>query len=132
MRKITSILEMGKDGYGVYFPEIPNIFGFGETVEDAKIDAKNVIIFFVENLKKLNRPIPEVLQQEYELNFEFDIKSLLKYINGTVTKTALSKASGINASQLSHYSSGKKTPRQSQRLKILNGIHKIGRELTMM
>jgi len=129
MRQIHVTLEMGKDGYGVSFEEVDNIFGFGETVELAKEDAKALLEFYVECLNKINNPIPEILQGEYELVFEFDIEALLKYINGTVTKTALAKASGINATQLSHYSSGLKKPRKAQRERIVAGLHKLGRDL---
>jgi len=129
MKQIHVTLEMGKDGYGVYFEEIDNVFGFGETVELAKQDAKASLVFYVECLNKTNRPIPEILQGEYELVFEFDIEALLKYIDGTVTKTALAKASGINATQLSHYSSGLKKPRKAQRERIVAGLHKLGRDL---
>ena len=129
MKQIHVILEMGKDGYGVSFEEVTNVFGFGETVELAKKDAKAALVFYVECLNKYNRPIPEILEGEYELIFEFDIEALLKYIDGTVTKRALAKASGINPAQLSHYSSGLKKPRKAQREKIINGLHKLGQEL---
>ena len=129
MRKIHVTLEMGKDGYGVSFEEIPNVFGFGETIEIAKKDAKASLDFYLECLAKKHRRVPEILQGEYELIYEFDIESLLKYIEGTVTKTALAKASGINATQLSHYSSGLKKPRKEQRDKIIEGLHKIGDSL---
>jgi len=129
MKQIHVVLELGKDGYGVWFKEIDTIFGFGETVELAKKDAQDVIHFYIECLNKANTPIPEILQNEYELIFEFDVEALLKYIDGTVTKTALSKASGINVTQLSHYSSGLKKPRKEQREKIISGLHKIANDL---
>ena len=106
LNKIHVILELGKDGYGVSFKEINNVFGFGETVELAKKDAKDALIFYVECLNKNQKPIPFILQGGYELVYEFDIEALLKHLDGTVTKTALAKASGIHATQLSHYSSG--------------------------
>jgi predicted RNase H-like HicB family nuclease len=129
MKQIAVILELGKDGYGVSFPEIDNIFGFGETVEAAKADAYEVVKFYIEILNKNEKPIPKILQGEYELEFEFDIEALLKYIDGTVTKSALSKASGINPAQLSHYSSGLKKPRKEQRDRIIKGLHQIGQDL---
>ena len=129
MRQIHIILELGKDGYGVCFEELPYIFGFGETVEDAKLDAKVAIEGYIVALNRCNKPIPEILQGEYELVYQFDVEALLKYIDGTVTKTALAKASGINATQLSHYSSGLKKPRKQQREKIIAGLHKLGKDL---
>lgn len=129
MNKIKVILEAGKDGFGVSFPDIENIFGFGETIELAQMDAQKVLNFYITSIIKSGRQIPEFLQGEFELKFEFDVEALLKYIDGTVTKTALAKASGINVSQLSHYSSGLKKPRQLQREKLILGLHKIGKDL---
>ena len=129
MKQIHVTLELGKDGYGLWFEEIENVFGFGETVEAAKKDARAALEGYIVALKKCNQPIPKILQEKYELIFEFDIKALLQYIDGTVTKIALAKASGINPTQLSHYSSGLKKPRKQQREKIISGLHKLGRDL---
>jgi len=129
MKQIHVILELGKDGYGVWFKEINNIFGFGETVELAKKDAQDVIDFYIKCLNESNNPIPEILKGKYELVFEFDVEALLKYIDGTVSKKALAKSSGINPVQLSHYSSGLKKPRKEQREKIIAGLHKIAKDL---
>jgi predicted RNase H-like HicB family nuclease len=129
MNQIHVLLELGKDGYGVCYKEIDNVFGFGETVESAKKDAKDALFFYVECLNKHQMPVPEILKGEYELIFEFDIEALLKLIDGTVTKTALAKATGINASLLSHYSSGLKKPRKRQKERIIAGLHKLGRDL---
>lgn len=60
---------------------------------------------------------------------EFDTVALLKHVEGIVTKTDLAKDSGINAYQLSHYSSGLKKPRKQQRERLINGLHKLGKEL---
>ncbi|MDR1556043.1 MAG: hypothetical protein LBS88_03280 [Tannerellaceae bacterium] len=129
MKTIKVILEAGKDGYGVSFDEIPNVFGFGECIADAKADAKAALDGFIEALKKVGKPIPEILTGDYELDFEFDTEALLKHVEGIVKKTALAKASGINPAQLTHYSSGLKKPRKEQRDKIINGLHKLGQEL---
>ena len=129
MKTIKVILELGKDGYGVSFPDIENIFGFGENPEAAKADAHKVLAFYIDMLNKNDEPLPEILQSGYELEFEFDIASLLKHIEGIVTKTSLAKASGINPVQLSHYSSGLKRPRKEQKEKILIGLQKLGKEL---
>ncbi len=129
MKKINAILEAGKDGYGVWFEEIPNVFAFGETIELAQEDAFSVISHFVEFLNDYKKPIPKILQGEYEIEFRFDTVALLAHLDGVITKAALSKASGINQSQLSHYSKGIKKPRKEQQDKIINGICKLGNEL---
>ena len=129
MNQIHVILELGKDGYGVWFKELSHVFGFGNTVEEAKTDAKAALEGYVVALSKCNQSVPEILKDEYELIYQFDVDALLKYIDGTVTKTALAKASGINPTQLSHYSSGLKKPRKQQRDKIIAGLHKLGNDL---
>jgi predicted RNase H-like HicB family nuclease len=129
MKQIHVTLELGKDGYGVMFKELPNIFGFGETVEDAKADAQTAINGYIIALNKAGKPLPEILQGKYELVFTFDMEALLKYIDGMVTKTALAKVAGINPVQLTHYSTGLKKPRPAQREKIISGLHRIGKDL---
>ncbi len=129
MKTITVILEKGKDGYGVSFEDIANVYGFGATVEEAKADAKAALDGFVKVLKMHNKPIPEALQGKYELHFIFDTSALLEYIGGTVTQAALAKASGIAPAQLSHYATRRKRPRPEQRNKIVIGLHKIAEEL---
>jgi len=129
MKQIHATLEMGKDGYGVWFDELPCVFSFGETVEAAKSNAKDAVAGYIVALKKSDQSIPEILKGKYELVFEFDIEALLKHIDGTVTKTALAKATGINASLLSHYRSGIKKPRKQQKERIIAGLHKLGRDL---
>ena len=129
MKTIRVILERGEDGYGVSFEDIPNVYSFGETLDIAKENAKQALNSFVITLKTLKKPIPEVLNDKYELVFEFDTVALLNYINGTITQSALSKASGINVAQISHYATGRRKPRQIQRQKIVEGLHRIGKDL---
>ncbi|MDR1102651.1 MAG: type II toxin-antitoxin system HicB family antitoxin [Tannerella sp.] len=129
MKQIHVTLEMGKEGFGVSFEEFPCVFGFGETVEAARADAKSALDGYAVALGKCNRPVPEILQGEYELVYQFDMEALLKHIEGTVTKTALAKAAGINPTQLTHYSTGLKKPRKEQRDKIISALHRIGKDL---
>ena len=126
MKQITAILELGKDGYGVSFNEIDNVFAFGETVEKAKQEAQDALKFYIDIEDK---NLPEILKGEYEIKFEFDVPALLKHIGGTVTQKAISRETGIHETQLTHYSKGLKKPRKQQREKIIYGLHKIGREL---
>ena len=129
MKQITAILELGKDGYGVSFQEIDNVFAFGETVEKAKQEANEALKFYIDVLNEDNKNLPEILKGKYEIKFQFDVPALLKYISGTVTQKAISRETGIHETQLTHYSKGLKKPRKKQQERIINGLHKIGREL---
>jgi len=129
MKTITAILEKGKDGYGVWFNEVSNVFAYGETVEDAKKDAYTALKFYVSSLKEDNKKIPTILQKEWELKFQFEAMALLNYYQGIFTKSALSKITGINASQLSQYANGFKKPRKQQVQRIEEGLHSLANDL---
>jgi predicted RNase H-like HicB family nuclease len=129
MKQIHVSLELGADGYGVSFRELDAVFGFGETVESAKADACQVVEDYIKVLATAGKPVPEILQGDYELIFEFDIEALLRAMRGKITKRALSKASGIHPTQLSHYGSGLKRPRKKQQDKIIAGLHQLGKDL---
>ncbi len=55
--------------------------------------------------------------------------TVLRAYEPFISLAAISRASGINQHQLSHYANGLKRPRPQQRQRIVDGIHKIGREL---
>ncbi len=61
-----------------------------------------------------------------------DTAALLHAYEPYVTLAAISRASGINQYQLSHYANGIKKPRPEQRKRIVDGLHKIGNELQMI
>ena len=129
MKTITAVLEKGKDGYGVWFNEVTNVFAFGTTVEAAKKDAYTALNFYITSLKTDNKKVPSILQSDWELQFQFDTMALLNYYQGIFTRSALSKITGINASQLSQYANGFKKPRKTQVQRIEKGLHSLANDL---
>jgi predicted RNase H-like HicB family nuclease len=71
MNTITAVLEQGKDGYGVSYKEVPNVFGFGETLEQAQKDAYDALAFYANWCKDDNTPLPNILQDDYRLVYAF-------------------------------------------------------------
>ena len=65
---------------------------------------------------------------EFEYNL-MDVATMLRAYEPFISLSALRRASGINPQQLSHYANGSKKPRPQQRQSIVDGIHKIGRQL---
>jgi len=63
------------------------------------------------------------------LEYHLDTAALLQKCSPYASIAAISRASGINQHQLSHYANGIKKPRPEQRRRIVDGIHKIGEEL---
>ena len=66
---------------------------------------------------------------DYEFEFHLDAAALLQMCSPYASIAAISRVSGINQYQLSHYANGIKKPRPEQRRRIVEGLHKIGREL---
>lgn len=74
--------------------------------------------------------IPSEFEGEWEFDWQLTVKALLHYTDGLVSKSAISRATGINQQQLTHYSTGYRTPRPAMRKKIIDGIHAIASQLS--
>ena len=64
-----------------------------------------------------------------EFEYHLDAAALLQMCSPYASIAAISRVSGINQHQLSHYANGIKKPRPEQRRRIVEGLHRIGREL---
>jgi hypothetical protein len=96
------------------------------SVKQAYIEA---LEFHLEGLHKDGDEIPTVLQGKYRLNFVLNVRAILHYFEGVLTRSALSRVTGINERQLGHYITGHRKPRPEQRKKIVEGLHRIGKEI---
>lgn len=75
-------------------------------------------------------PVPAEFEGDWEFDWQLTAKALLHYTEGLVSKSAIAHATGINQQQLTHYSTGYRTPRPAMRKKIVDGIHAIARQLS--
>lgn len=66
---------------------------------------------------------------DYEIGYVLDAAALLKDAQSYTSMAAISRASGLNQKQLSHYANCVKKPRKEQREKILKGLHIIGSKI---
>jgi hypothetical protein len=87
--------------------------------------------FHIEGMVADGDDVPQwLVEGDYEFEYRFlDATSLLRAYGPYLSLAAISRASGINQHQLSHYANGIKRPRAQQRERIVEGIHKIGKEL---
>ena len=67
--------------------------------------------------------------RRYELVFYIDIPSLFEWFSGILSKSGVSKLTGMNASLIRQYASGIKSPSRKQAGKIEEALHNLGREL---
>lgn len=61
MRKLTylAVFEPGKDGYGVYFPDLPGCVSFGASFEEAQREAADALGLHIYGMEKDGDSIPE-------------------------------------------------------------------------
>lgn len=74
--------------------------------------------------------VPGYLAQgEYDFEWVLSTQALIRSAEPYTSIAAISRASGINQRQLSHYANGLKQPRPKQRQRIVAGLHRIGQSL---
>ena len=102
-----------------------------KTFEELKHEIPETLRFHIEGMLADGDNVPQwLVDGDYELDYNLlDVATLLHAYEPYYTLSALSYASGINQHQLSHYANGLKQPRPQQRKRIVEGMHKIGREL---
>ena len=127
MEKVIIQIGASSDYFGGFAINCDGVYGSGKNVSDCK---ENVLEGL--RLLKESRPMeqwPELLKGEYEIEFRYDVQSVLSYYANVFTKPALERLTGINQKQLHHYANGLRKPREPQRKKIENALHKLGAEL---
>lgn len=128
MQTITVNIDW-EDNYGAYSEEVPGCVATHKTLEGVKQAYIEALKFHLEGLHRDGDEIPAVIQGRYKLNFVLNVRALLHYFDGVLTRSALSRVTGINERQLGHYITGHRKPRPEQRKKIVEGIHRIGKEI---
>lgn len=127
MNQLKIIIEKSDNYFSAYAENAAGIYGMGKTAKEAKTEALKGIKLLVENNDK--KHIPDVLKGKYKIVYKFDTQSFLNYYKGIFTNAGIERITGINQKQVQHYSSGSKKPRQKQREKIEQSLHKLGEEL---
>ena len=102
-----------------------------KTYEELLREVPETLRFHVEGMLADGDIVPQwLIDGDYEFEYNLvDVATVLRAYEPFVSLAALSRVSGINQHQLSHYANGLKQPRPQQRQRIVDGIHKIGREL---
>jgi hypothetical protein len=130
MNKVTVNVGKTVEGYSASIDLLPGwILGMtGSFAEFQKEIAESVAVY-IKWAKKDGDEYPSVFDGEYEFEYKFDMESLLSHYNGIISRAALSRMSGVNEKQLGHYICGRSRPRDRQSQKIVNALHRLGKEL---
>ena len=131
-RIIVNVSWCGKNFSASLSGNVPGAVVFtASTFRELQKEAKESLDFHLEGMQEDGDEVPSWwLSGDYEFVFQYsDVASLLQAYSDLVPLASISRASGINQRLLSHYANGVKRPRPQQRQRIIDGIHKIGREL---
>ena len=132
MEKIIVNVSWCEKNYGASLSEnVPGAVVVTAKSYDELVDeVRNTLNFHVEGMIAEGDDVPQwLLEGDYEFEFHLDAAALLQMCSPYASIAAISRVSGINQYQLSHYANGIKKPRPEQRRRIVEGLHKIGREL---
>ncbi len=131
MRKVKAIIERAGDGnYSVYMDSDDLsylITGTGKNAEEAinsfRMNYDDMKRFYAEEGKDF---------EELEFDFEYDMASFLSYYSKAFSLAGLSRITGVNQGQLSHYVTGRRTPSEKTKQKIQDSIKDFAKELSLI
>jgi len=103
------------------FSESEPIYTTGRTIPELINNALKATTLYFED--------EDILITHDNLKFEIDFKQFFQYYKVLNSKFLADKI-GMNPTLLSQYIQGHKNPSESQKQKILTGIHQIGKELS--
>ncbi len=129
-KEIKVLVSWSGENYngGIGDTKLGAIFVTGSTLDEFKKEFEESFKFHIEGLKENGEKIPDYIATDnYRIIYDLEATALLKEAEKFTTLAAISRASGINQKQLSHYARGIKQPRPSSRERIIKGLHEIGR-----
>lgn len=129
MRQVNAIIERASDGtYSIYSDAEDLgylVTGTGETVEEAKKSFEGGYSDIKKSYARHNEPFTEV-----EMRYCYDMASFLSYYSKVLSLAGLSRLTGVNQQQLSHYVTGRRNPSPRTVKKISDAIHVFGQDLS--
>ncbi|MBQ9309263.1 MAG: pilus assembly protein HicB [Bacteroidales bacterium] len=129
---IEAIIEKGPDGlYGIRSETVLGrtcLGGFGESVEEARLDFKECIAEAVEDAQ--TEGITHISPEEINIKFKYDLPSFFNYFE-FINTSKFAVYAGINESKMRQYKNGLAYPSEKTTRKIMAAIKRIGSELSM-
>lgn len=133
MEKIKVNIEWCDQNYGAAIDDERvegSVVATHKTYEGVVAAIGEALRFHIEGMAADGDPVPGWLAAgDYELDLHLGTAALLRRCGQYTSLAAIARASGINQQQLSHYASGLKQPRPAQRQRIVDGLHRIGKEM---
>ncbi len=131
MKKIKVLVEWSGDNFSAGTGEINGmVFATGKSLDDVKQKFEDAFQFHIEASLKDGDKLPAyVVKNNYKFDYELQASAMLHLADGLLTRSALSRVTGINEKQLSHYLTGHRKPRPEQNEKIAAGIITLNKQI---
>lgn len=127
-KALTALVEVQKDGFSAYLDiEGHVVASTGDTLFELKENILDAFSLFLETAKDLDLDVTSFKKREIELRL--DVKQVFE-IYKSINISGFASYSGINRSLLNQYAKGIKIPSEKQSVRILKGLHSLGKELT--
>lgn len=131
MRKVSAIIEMASDGnYSIYMDAEGMdylVTATGASSKEAMEDFKRGYDEIKSTYERDGKAFEEV-----EFDFKYDMASFLSYYTQAFSLAGLSRITGINKGQLSHYATGHRKPSRSTIAKIQSSIQAFAKDLSQV
>ena len=103
------------------------VFVTAATLDQLKKDFAESLQFHIEGCEIDGDEIADYLRSgDYTITYDLDAAALIRSAESYTTMSAISRASGINQKQLSHYATGVKRARPRQIARIKDALRIIG------
>lgn len=110
-------------------PEFGAVMCTNKNLEGLKADFEAAVKTQAEDMTAEGETLPQWLAEgDYQFDYTLAVSALLRQAERFTTMAVISRVTGINQKQLSHYANALKIPREAQRERIINGLHAIGRQ----
>lgn len=134
MENIKVMIEWADDNFSAGTGKINGVvMATGKTLEQVKKNFRDAFDFHVKGSLQDGDKLPAyIAKKQYKFNFRLGASAMLHLTDGLISRSAISKATGINEKQLSHYLTGHRIARELQNKKIAAGINSISRQINQL
>jgi len=131
MEKVKVMIEWSGDNFTAGTGKINGVvIATGKTLEAVKKKFDSAFKFHIKGSLIDGDSLPEyILKGKYQFDFELGASAMLHLVDGLISRSAISKVTGINEKQLSHYLTGHRIAREAQNKKIASGIINISHQI---
>ena len=123
--KVNAIIECTSDGLYCIFTlesfEKFGLHGYGKTPDEA---IEDFWLSYREVQAEFGADVPPI-----EVTFSYDVSAFLHLCKNLLTQSGLSRLTGINSKQISHYLTGYRNPSPKTVKKIEEAVHAFADEL---